>query len=129
MHDSGSDSQQRSTVLICDDDPSVRTLARRILANEGYVVLEANDAADALNLAAAYIDAGRPEKVEARHRGHLQIRDNTGHGLRGKDLEGFAAARCLQHIEIGLQRPGRDLAKTLVVVHQQQFHERFSRGR
>jgi two-component system, cell cycle sensor histidine kinase and response regulator CckA len=41
----------RTTILVVDDDPEVRTLARDILAAEGYAVLEAPGGADALRVA------------------------------------------------------------------------------
>ena len=50
-----------SVVLIVEDDPSVRKMACRILAGQGYTVIEANDAADAL--ARASSNAGRIDLV------------------------------------------------------------------
>lgn len=42
------------TILVVDDEPDVRTLARDILEPEGYTVLEAPDGADALLVAGHY---------------------------------------------------------------------------
>jgi two-component system, cell cycle sensor histidine kinase and response regulator CckA len=42
------------TVLIAEDDATVRFLARRVLAREGYTVLEAADGAHALEVCASY---------------------------------------------------------------------------
>jgi PAS domain S-box-containing protein len=43
--------QQRRTILLVDDEDLVRTAARRILAGNGYAVLEAFDALEALEVA------------------------------------------------------------------------------
>jgi two-component system, cell cycle sensor histidine kinase and response regulator CckA len=43
-----------ATVLIMEDEPSVRKLAVRILADHGYTVIESDDAADAINKAKAH---------------------------------------------------------------------------
>ncbi len=42
------------TVLLVEDDLNLRTLAREILQQQGYIVLEAEDAADALRIADQY---------------------------------------------------------------------------
>jgi len=41
------------TILLVDDDPSVRQMIGRVLANEGYLVLCAANGAEALGIAAA----------------------------------------------------------------------------
>ena len=41
---------RRGTVLVVDDEPGVRALARRILEGGGYGVIEAGDGAEALSL-------------------------------------------------------------------------------
>ena len=43
-----------ATVLVVDDDQSVRGLVRRILAEQGYTILEAEDGAAGFDLALAY---------------------------------------------------------------------------
>ncbi|MDO9263717.1 MAG: response regulator [Desulfosalsimonadaceae bacterium] len=43
-----------ATVLIVEDDPPVRKLAGRILANHGYTVIESDNAADAVARAASH---------------------------------------------------------------------------
>ncbi|MDO9068333.1 MAG: ATP-binding protein, partial [Deltaproteobacteria bacterium] len=43
-----------ATVLIVEDDPTVRKLAGVILADQGYVVIESNDVSDAILKAAAH---------------------------------------------------------------------------
>ena len=43
-----------ATVLVVDDDQSVRGLVRRILAEQGYTILEAEDGAAGLDLALAH---------------------------------------------------------------------------
>ena len=42
------------TILLCEDDESVRFLAQRVLENCGYIVLEAGDGEEALRLADAH---------------------------------------------------------------------------
>ena len=42
------------TILVVDDDPWVRVLARDVLAGEGYRVLEASDGQDAIGVAAEH---------------------------------------------------------------------------
>ncbi|HMH75900.1 MAG TPA: response regulator, partial [Candidatus Udaeobacter sp.] len=42
------------TILVVDDDPWVRVLARDVLAGEGYRVLEASDGQDAIRVAAEH---------------------------------------------------------------------------
>ena len=43
-----------ATVLVVDDDQSVRGLVRRILAEQGYTILEAEDGAAGFDLALAH---------------------------------------------------------------------------
>ena len=51
--DAGADSRG-GTILLAEDDATVRFLARRVLAREGYVVLEAADGEQALEICASY---------------------------------------------------------------------------
>jgi signal transduction histidine kinase/CheY-like chemotaxis protein len=67
------------TVLIAEDDPTVRFLARRVLAREGYTVLEAADGTRALEICASY--QGRID---------LLLSDVVMPGLGGSEL----SARC-----------------------------------
>jgi CheY-like chemotaxis protein len=43
------------TILLVEDEPAVRSLAKRILSQKGYRVLEASDGAIALRLAAGHV--------------------------------------------------------------------------
>ena len=43
----------RKALLIVDDDPSVREMIRRVLADEGYLTLTASNGAEALGVAAS----------------------------------------------------------------------------
>jgi CheY-like chemotaxis protein len=42
----------RGTILLIEDDDGVREIARRVLAQAGYTVIEAGDGSEALDLAA-----------------------------------------------------------------------------
>jgi DNA-binding NtrC family response regulator len=44
-----------ATILLVDDDESLRRLARYILADHGYHVIEASDGAEALEVASAHV--------------------------------------------------------------------------
>jgi CheY-like chemotaxis protein len=63
------------TILIVEDEPSVRSVARRILAKRGYTVLEADGGAQALELA-------------TRHEGgiDLLLTDVIMPGMSGREL-------------------------------------------
>ena len=63
------------TVLLVEDEPAVRRTARKALERLGYAILEAPDAATALNLA-------------GRHQGpiHLLLTDVVMPGMDGRDL-------------------------------------------
>jgi two-component system cell cycle sensor histidine kinase/response regulator CckA len=65
----------RQTVLLVEDEPSLRNLARTILAARGFRVIEASDGAQAL-------------AASARHPGaiHLLITDIVMPGMNGRDL-------------------------------------------
>jgi two-component system cell cycle sensor histidine kinase/response regulator CckA len=63
------------TILIVDDEPEIRSLARDILEPKGYAVLEALDGAEALQIA-------------GRHPGpiHLVLTDVLMPNLNGPDM-------------------------------------------
>jgi two-component system, cell cycle sensor histidine kinase and response regulator CckA len=65
----------RETVILVEDDPSVRSLARDVLARQGYVVLEAEDGPAAL-------------AVSANHSGqiHLVLTDVVMPGMSGLEV-------------------------------------------
>jgi DNA-binding response OmpR family regulator len=63
------------TILVVDDDPWVRVLARDVLAGEGYRVLEASDGQDAIRVAAAH-----PGPI------HLLLTDVVMPGMNGCEL-------------------------------------------
>ncbi len=63
------------TILLVEDEDTVRDLARDVLGARGYTVVEARDAAEALELC-------------ERHRGqiHLLLTDVVMPGITGRDL-------------------------------------------
>jgi CheY-like chemotaxis protein len=63
------------TVLVVDDDPWVRVLARDVLAGEGYRVLEAADGQDAIRVAAEH-----PGPI------HMLLTDVVMPGMNGCEL-------------------------------------------
>ena len=63
------------TILIAEDDGAVRRLARDVLANQGYTVLDARDGDEAMAIARGY-----PQAI------HLLIADVVMPGLSGRDL-------------------------------------------
>ncbi len=70
-----------STILLVEDESSVRSFAAAVLARSGYTVLEAADGEEALELAANY-----------REPIHLLFTDIVMPGLSGRDLaKRFAA--------------------------------------
>lgn len=69
------------TILLAEDDGAVRRLARDVLANQGYTVLDARDGDEALETARQY-----------RAPIHLLIADVVMPGLSGRDL----AARLIE---------------------------------
>jgi two-component system, cell cycle sensor histidine kinase and response regulator CckA len=63
------------TILVVDDDPWVRILARDMLAGEGYRALEASDGQDAIRVAAEH-----PGPI------HLLLTDVVMPGMDGCEL-------------------------------------------
>jgi PAS domain S-box-containing protein len=72
---SKSESRGFETVLVVEDDGSVRALTRRVLEDRGYIVLDAADGRQALDIA-------------EQHTGeiHLLLTDVVMPGMTGKDL-------------------------------------------
>ena len=65
----------KETILLVEDDPEVRALARLILHGQGYTLLEAGDGQEALNLFSRYSDPI-----------HLILTDVIMPGMNGKTL-------------------------------------------
>jgi two-component system cell cycle sensor histidine kinase/response regulator CckA len=63
------------TILLVEDEPGVRHLVHRVLSGRGYDVLEARDAAQALEISTDY-----PDQI------HLLLSDIVMPGLSGADL-------------------------------------------
>ena len=63
------------TVLLVEDEPAVRAIARRLLERQGYRVLEAGNGADALAVAAGY-----------GSRIHLVVSDAVMPGMSGAEV-------------------------------------------
>jgi nitrogen-specific signal transduction histidine kinase/DNA-binding NarL/FixJ family response regulator len=68
-------SQEVETILLAEDEPSVRSLAARVLRERGYTVLEASNGKEALDVVRGY--AGEI---------HLVLTDVVMPGMSGKDL-------------------------------------------
>ena len=62
-------------ILLAEDDPAVRNLVRLMLSKEGYSVLTANDAQEALEICAKFKDPI-----------HLLLTDVTMPGMNGLEL-------------------------------------------
>ncbi len=71
------------TILLVEDEPAVRAVARQILARQGYVVLEAPDGQTAL----AMVDGGGPSV-------DLVLTDVVMPGMSGRGLADRLATRC-----------------------------------
>jgi len=71
------------TILLVEDEPAVRAVARQILTRQGYVVLEAPDGQTAL----AMVDAGGP-------RVDLVLTDVVMPGMSGRSLADRLASHC-----------------------------------
>jgi two-component system, cell cycle sensor histidine kinase and response regulator CckA len=73
----------RETILLVEDEDLVRQVARRILQSHGYVVLEAGNGHEAL-------------QVQAQHQGpiHLVLTDLVMPGLGGQELANRLTSRC-----------------------------------
>jgi hypothetical protein len=64
-----------TAILLVDDEPDVRTLVRDILEPQGYHLLEARDAEEALRAAATH-----PDRI------HLLLTDVVMPGMNGREL-------------------------------------------
>ncbi len=71
------------TILLVEDEPAVRGVARQVLARQGYTVLEAPDGQTAL----AMVDGGGP-------RVDLVLTDVVMPGMSGRTLVDQLASRC-----------------------------------
>ena len=76
-------SAQVPTVLVVDDEASLRLYMARVLEDEGYAVLEAENGPEALSM----LDAGETGSVQ------LVITDVRMPGMSGKDLAARLAER------------------------------------
>jgi CheY-like chemotaxis protein len=73
----------RETILLAEDDPSVRAIVSDVLTQKGYRVLRAPDGQTALAIA-----RGQPEEI------HLLLTDLVMPGMTGRDLaEALTAER------------------------------------
>jgi two-component system cell cycle sensor histidine kinase/response regulator CckA len=75
----------RETILLVEDEPGVRQIARQILQSSGYTVLEATDVNDAIRIA-------DQQGIVI----HLLLTDVVMPGLSGRDLAGRVRAKHLQ---------------------------------
>jgi two-component system cell cycle sensor histidine kinase/response regulator CckA len=74
----------KETVLIVDDEPSVREIAAEMLRPEGYLVLEASSGPEALEVC-----AGHQGKID------LLLTDLIMPGMTGRMLADILTARCI----------------------------------
>ena len=72
---SGRPSRGTETILLVEDDDTVRAFVRRLLLQHGYHLLEASDAAEAM-----YLSEARTDPI------HLLLTDIVMPGMRGDDL-------------------------------------------
>ena len=94
-----------ATILLVDDEPNILTLARKMLEGEGYEILDALNAEEAVRVAAAY--AGPI---------HLLLTDIVMPGASGQDLAQL----------LGLQRPDLRvlyMSSFAIIKGQRQFAE------
>ena len=81
------------TVLLCEDEPALRQLAREVLEEYGYTVLEAGDGREALDVAAAHagsIDLLVTDVVMPRMNGReLAARLTAARSLRVVYMSGY----------------------------------------
>jgi CheY-like chemotaxis protein len=89
------------TILLAEDDPRVRELARNMLADQGYTVLEAGNGPEALQLANNY-----PGPI------HLLLTDVVMPGMNGKTLA----------VELSQRRPGRKFSLCPVTLTIRSHH-------
>ena len=94
-----------ATILLVDDEPNILTLARKMLEGEGYEILDALNAEEAVRVAAAH--AGPI---------HLLLTDIVMPGASGQDLAQL----------LGLQRPDLRvlyMSSFAIIKGQRQFAE------
>jgi PAS domain S-box-containing protein len=103
-------SRGTETVLVVEDDPNVRRLIVRILANQGYTVLEAAGSREAIDLCRA--DSRRPDLlisdiVMPRMNGHelaVQMKQQFG-GLKILFVSGYGDGEHRRSAALGPETP------------------------
>ena len=100
------------TVLVCEDEPAVRELAREVLEDYGYTVLEARDGREALDVAASHagpIELLVTDVVMPRMNGsELAARLTTERPLRVVYMSGYTETSMMRDGAAGgtfLQKP------------------------
>jgi two-component system cell cycle sensor histidine kinase/response regulator CckA len=87
------------TILVVDDEPSVRTLIERILTRRGYAVLAARDAKEALRLNSEHeVDAVVTDVMLPSLKGPALVEELRRHRpqLRALFISGFTSEALVQ---------------------------------
>ena len=108
-------SEHRSeTILVIDDEPSVRTLIEKILTMRGYAVLAASDPEEALRLGSEHeVDAVVTDIMLPSMRGPELVEKLRGEGVILRELPG----RNLIRVSCGYWTSDDDLERLMAALN------------